>query len=111
MTDSDDDGPEETEGEERRHGQRGSALWEARIRTGADTYRCRVYDISLTGAKLWIDEVLEPGAVIKLDIDQIGVIKGKVAWADAARAGISFTSDTDEVRYLLGPRGKRLGLD
>ena len=108
MTDDENEG----EGsEERRHGQRGSALWEARLRTGADTYRCRVYDISLTGAKVWIDAALERGAAIKLDIDQIGVIRGKIAWAQAAQAGISFTSDVDEVRYLLGPRGKRLGLD
>lgn len=109
MTDDENQGEDEGS-EERRHGQRGSALWKASIRTGADTYRCRVYDISLAGAKVWIDEPLEPGEVIKLDIDQIGVIKGKIAWTEAARAGITFTSDVDEVRYLLGPRGKRLGL-
>lgn len=102
---------EEEDTEERRHGSRGSALWQARLRVGADSYSCRVYDISLTGANIWIEETLEPGTALKLDIDQVGVIRGKVAWANAARMGITFTSDEEEVRYLLGPRGRRLGLD
>jgi hypothetical protein len=106
MTDADDEGAQE-----RRQGPRGSALWQARVRTGADSYRCRVYDFSLTGAKIWIDESLEPGTAVKLDIDQIGVIRGRVAWTDAVRMGIEFTSDADEVRYLLGPRGRRMGIE
>lgn len=102
--------PENEDAEERRQGPRGSALWKGHVRDADDSYRCRVYDFSLTGAKVWIDDPLEPGTVIKLDIDQIGVIKGRVAWADHDRMGIEFTSDIDEVRYLLGPRGRRLGL-
>ncbi len=103
--------PESEDQEERRKGARGSALWEGRVRDGADNYRCRVYDFSLTGAKVWIDEVLEPGTVVKLDIDQIGVIRGRVAWAKQDQMGIEFTSDADEVRYLLGPRGRRFGIE
>ncbi len=106
MTDPEDEGMDE-----RRQGPRGSALWEARIRSGADIYRCRVYDFSLTGAKIWIDEALVPGTAVKLDIDQVGVIKGRIAWADEARMGIEFTTDADEVRYLLGPRGRRMGIE
>ncbi|MCH8863010.1 MAG: PilZ domain-containing protein [Proteobacteria bacterium] len=102
--------PESEGTEERRKGERASALWEARLRDGADNYRCRVYDFSLTGAKVWIDETLEPGTVVKLDIDQIGVIRGRVAWAKQGQMGIEFTSDADEVRYLLGPRGRRFAM-
>lgn len=106
MTDNEKD-----DTEDRRHGSRGSALWAARLREGADSHRCKVYDISLTGAKVQIDQALEPGMVIKLDIDQVGVIKGIIAWVNNDRMGITFTSDTEEVRYLLGPRGRRMGLD
>lgn len=102
--------PESEGTKERRKGARGSALWKAHVRDASHSYRCRVYDFSLTGANIWIDEPLEPGTVIKLDIDQIGVIKGRVAWVKHDRMGIEFTSDIEEVRYLLGPRGRRLGL-
>lgn len=110
MTDNEDQGADD-DAEERRREPRGSALWEARIRLGADTYRCRVYDFSLSGAKVYIDEPLEPGTELKLHIDQVGVLKGKVAWVEPLRMGIAFTSDAEEVRYLLGPRAKRMGLD
>ncbi len=102
--------PDSEDADERRKGARGSALWKAHVRDDSDSHRCRVYDFSLTGAKVWTDNPLEPGTVIKLDIDQIGVIKGRVAWAKQDQMGIEFTSDVEEVRYLLGPRGRRLGL-
>lgn len=96
---------------ERREFPRKPALWKAQIRAGLEHYPCRVFDMSLGGAGLRTDAHLLLGTKIKLVIDHIGVFRAKVAWVDNDKMGIEFTIDETEVRFLLGPRGRRLGLE
>lgn len=102
---------EQTDTTERRKLPRKPALWKAQIRVGLDHFPCRIFDMSLGGAGLRTDAHLLLGTKMKLVIDHIGVFRGKVVWVDDDRMGIEFTIDENEVRFLLGPRSKRLGLD
>lgn len=97
--------------DERRAHLRKPALWKAQLRVGLDHFPCRVFDLSLGGAGLRTDAHLLLGTKLKLVIDHIGVFKGKVAWVDDDQMGIMFTIDENEVRFLLGKRGERLGLE
>lgn len=87
------------------------ALWKADLRVDLDHFPCRVFDMSLGGAGVRTEAHLLLGTKLKLVIDHIGVIKGKVAWVDDDKMGIQFTVDESEVRFLLGVRGKRMGLE
>lgn len=95
---------------ERRVHVRKPALWKAQIRVGLEHFPCRVIDMSLGGAGLRTDAHLLLGTRLKLVVDHIGVFKAKVAWVDDDQMGIMFTIDENEVRFLLGSRGRRLGL-
>jgi hypothetical protein len=86
------------------------ALWKGELRVELDHFPCRVFDLSLGGAGVRTDVDLLLGTKLKLVIDHIGVIKGNVAWVDDDRMGIQFTVDESEVRFLLGVRGRRMGL-
>lgn len=102
---------EHTDFTERRKYPRKPALWKAQIRVGLDHFPCRIFDMSLGGVGVRTDAHLLLGTKIKLVIDHIGVFRGKVVWVDDDRMGIEFTIDENEVRFLLGPRGRRLGLE
>lgn len=96
---------------ERRTHVRKPALWKAQIKVGLESFPCRVIDLSLGGAGLRTDAHLLLGTKLKLEVDHIGVFRAKVAWVDDDQMGIMFTIDENEVRFLLGQRGKRLGLE
>lgn len=102
---------EQADIDERRLHVRKPALWKAEIRAGLEHFPCRVFDMSLGGAGLRTDAHLLLGTKIKLVIDHIGVIKAKVVWVAGDKMGIEFTVDESEVRFILGSRGKRLGLE
>lgn len=96
---------------ERRRHLRKPALWKAQLRVGLDHFPCRIFDMSLGGVGVRTDAHLLLGTKLKLVIDHIGVIKGEAVWVDDDKMGIKFTVDESEVRFLLGSRGRRLGLE
>ena len=102
---------ENTDFTERRKHPRKPTLWKAQIRVGLDHFPCRIFDMSLSGVGVRTDAHLLLRTKIKLVIDHIGVFRGKVAWVKDDRMGIEFTIDENEVRFLLGPRGRRIGLE
>ncbi|MCH8863011.1 MAG: PilZ domain-containing protein [Proteobacteria bacterium] len=102
---------ENTDFTERRKHPRKPTLWKAQIRVGLDHFPCRIFDMSLSGVGVRTDAHLLLRTKIKLVIDHIGVFRGKVAWVKDDRMGIEFTIDESEVRFLLGSRGRRIGLE
>lgn len=96
---------------DRRDVQRKSFLWGASLRAGTYEYNCKVFDFSLNGAGVRMEEKIAEGEEVKLVIPHVGAIKGKITWVKGERTGITFTDDADQIKFLLGSKIKLLGLE
>lgn len=101
---------EGTDFTERREHTRKPASWKAQISVGPDRFRCLIMDISLGGAGVQTHAELSEGTELELVVEDIGAVKGIVAWTADDQMGIKFSDDDNDVRFLLGARGRELGL-
>ena len=102
---------EGTDFTERRQHPRKPASWKAQIKVGADRFRCLILDVSLGGAGVQTHADLSVGTNLELVIEDIGAVKGIVAWTADDQIGIRFSDDDNDIRFLLGSHGSKLGLE
>lgn len=82
-----------------------SVLWSARLLSndGTDDFPCMVLNISTEGARLRlsIPAVKFDFVDVRLHIDRLGLLAGRVAWRDADEMAIKFDEDPDQIASML----------
>ena len=63
---------------------------------------CLVHDVSLGGAGLRVSQPIEDGAVVLLDIHEIGTLRAEVVWTDGCSVGVRFLENPAKVARLFG---------
>lgn len=98
--------PERNLLQEMREHKRVSVSWDARIRHGQTEEGGQILDVSLTGVGIQLENDLEPGIDLEIDIPGIGVLKGRVVWSMSGRSGVLFSSNPDKIRTTLFSRAR-----
>lgn len=86
-------------------------LWAASLHNDDKEYACAIVNLSLGGAKIELNTPLEPGTGIRLEIPDLCILEGRLAWNKHGYVGIQFTTKPNEVRLMLGAKAKALDLD
>jgi hypothetical protein len=86
---------------ERRHQERFPVDLLATCEFGSLRRRCRLRDLSLSGARVDIDESLPVSAGGTLSIPVIGELPAHVVWAASGSIGLSFDRLPADVRHRL----------
>lgn len=88
---------------ERRRTIRISVLWSGRLHLDDTDMPCMVLNISGEGARLRISTPLEDadGQPVRLQVDRLGVLDGRIAWGQDDEVAIAFTEDADRVVDML----------
>ena len=83
-----------------------SVLWSGRILAddGGDDLPCMVLNISAEGARmrLSIPAAGQDFDQVRLHVDRLGLLTGKVAWREADEMAIVFDEDPNEIAEMLG---------
>ncbi|MEZ5667030.1 MAG: PilZ domain-containing protein [Alphaproteobacteria bacterium] len=90
---------------DRRRTIRVSVLWSGRVLFDADhdDLACMVLNVSTEGARLRLTAPVESvdGASVRLQIDRLGILEGRVAWARDDEMAIIFDEDPDRIAERL----------
>lgn len=80
--------------------KRDSLLLSARVRVGDQTatYEARVRNLSEGGLMIELDQIVEPGTPVTLDMRGLGEITGTVAWCTRGRLGVALDHPIDPAR-------------
>lgn len=79
---------------DQRAGKRNRVLMGAslRIRGGRDVYPINVKDISSTGLRAAAAVPMFVGALVEVDLQNIGWVPGQVVWANRGQIGVNFAA-------------------
>lgn len=97
-------------GSERRILSRRRLLWLGRLKYGEFAFDCRVFDLSLGGAKVELDLPLKRGTLVTLQIPDVGIMVANVAWARDGKMALAFSEGTAAIRKKLAAKAAKLGL-
>lgn len=97
-------------GSERRILSRRRLLWLGRLKYGEYAFDCRVFDLSLGGAKVELDLPLKRGTMVTLQIPEVGIMVANVAWARDGKIALAFSEGTAAIRKKLAAKAAKLGL-
>lgn len=80
--------------------KRDSLLLSARVRVGDQkaTHEARVRNLSEGGLMIELDQMVEPGTPVTLDMRGLGEITGTAAWCTHGRLGIALDHPIDPAR-------------
>lgn len=95
---------------ERRILSRRRLLWLGRLKYGEFAFECRVFDLSLGGAKVELDLPLKRGTLVTLQIPEVGIMIANVAWARDGQMALAFSEGTAAIRKKLAAKASKLGL-
>ena len=95
---------------ERRILSRRRLLWVGRLKYGEFAFECRVFDLSLGGAKVELDLPLKRGTLVTLQIPEVGIMIANVAWARDGQIALAFSEGTAAIRKKLAAKATKLGL-
>lgn len=95
---------------ERRNLGRRRLLWPGRMKYGGYSFDCRIFDLSLGGAKVELDLPLKRGTLVTLQIPDVGLMVAKVAWSRDGKMALAFLEGTAAVRRKLAAKAAKLGL-
>lgn len=95
---------------ERRVLGRRRLLWPGRMKYGDFSFDCRIFDLSLGGAKVELDLPLKRGTLVTLQIPDVGILIAKVAWARDGQMALAFLEGTAAIRKKLAAKAAMLGL-
>lgn len=98
-----------TESERRILGRR-RLLWPGRLKYSGYSFDCRIFDLSLGGAKVELDLPLKRGTMVTLQIPDVGILVAKVAWARDGKMALAFLEGTAAIRKKLAAKAAKLGL-
>ena len=99
-----------TAASERRNLGRRRLLWLGRLKYGEHAFDCRVFDLSLGGAKVELDLPLKRGTLVTLQIPEVGMMIANVAWARDGQMALAFSEGTAAIRKKLAAKAAKLGL-
>lgn len=97
-------------GSERRTLSRRRLLWLGRLKYGDFSFDCRVFDLSLGGAKVELDLPLKRGTLVTLQIPDVGIMVANIAWARDGQMALAFSEGTAAIRKKLAAKAAKLGL-
>lgn len=97
-------------GSDRRILSRRRLLWVGRLKYGEFAFDCRVFDLSLGGAKVELDLPLKRGTLVTLQIPEVGIMIANVAWARDGKMALAFSEGTAAIRKKLAAKAAKLGL-
>lgn len=85
--------------QDRRRTIRVSVLWSGRLISGEDEHRCMVLNISAEGARLRhsVPDDVSGLDRVRLHVDRLGTLTGRVAWRDGDEMAITFDEDPDRI--------------
>ncbi len=89
--------------DERRIFPRAEVVLTGRTDGTFDKRDCAVMDISLTGAKLELDEALADRTIKTIRFSQTSALNVSVAWQHDTSVGINFTDDPYHIANILEP--------
>ncbi|MGF1625438.1 MAG: PilZ domain-containing protein [Alphaproteobacteria bacterium] len=91
--------------QDRRRTIRVSVLWSARLMSpdGEAEFPCMVLNISTEGARLRLSSPAKgfDYELIRLHVERLGTLTGKVAWREADEMAIIFDEDPDRIAEML----------
>ena len=87
---------------ERRRFRRQSVILASTLVTPHGTVQCVTVDLSLGGARIRIDDKLEPLDQVTLVLAKFGRFPGHVVWRNPAEAGLQFSDPPEEVALRFG---------
>lgn len=99
-----------SKGGERRILNRRRLLWLGRMKYGEFAFKCRIFDLSLGGAKVELDLPLKRGTLVTLQIPEVGILVATVAWSRDGQMALAFSEGTAAIRKKLSTKAAKLGL-
>ncbi len=88
-------------GDERRIFPRAEVILIGSMDGDSDKKDCAVMDISLTGAKLVLDEALGDRTIETIRFSQTSALNVSIAWKKDNSVGINFTDDPHDIANVL----------
>lgn len=95
----------------RRAYPRRSVLWPAQITVGKHVFTCRIWNVSLGGARIKVDIPLRIGAKVLLSVMSRPVVPAVIAWTEDEALGLEFDADIKEIRAIFRDKLDTLGLE
>jgi hypothetical protein len=86
---------------ERRKHSRKWTRWPAQLRTSADSFECRVLNLSYRGAKVQLTQTVREREAVTLIMEPLGEFSGVVSWRAKGCIGLRFAQ-----HYTPGIRGR-----
>ena len=83
-------------------------LAEVRVDGGAASYRVKVRNLSAGGMMAVGDAQVARGALVTVELRNVGEVKGSVAWVQDDRFGIAFAEEVDP-KLVRAPVGSQAG--
>lgn len=97
-------------GADRRRHKRIALLHSALLREGERVIDCVIRDISMSGARLLIEQRIAEQQDLVLDIAGVGRLTGQVVWQRADEAGLRFLDEPGMVKsHVTAAWGADLG--
>lgn len=93
---------DDTEYSDQRKYKRKPVLYGARLETPHGAYDCITLDLSLGGAKLRLNNVVQLKQPVALVLDRFGVLQAEIVWQRPGLVGLRFTDDPDYIGGILG---------
>ena len=87
---------------ERRRFRRQSVILPSTLETPRGIMQCVTVDLSLGGARIRVDEKLEPLEQVTLVLAKFGRFPGHVVWRHPAEAGLQFNDTPEDVALRFG---------
>ncbi len=85
----------------RRRYSRKSVLLRGKFHRGKQSFDCLITNLSASGARVRVDQVLDTGVAGTLENDRFGMIPGEVVWQSDDHAGLRFLERPQWIARLL----------
>jgi len=82
--------------------RRKSVILASTLETPRGTVQCVALDLSLGGARIRVQERLDPQELVTLVLAKFGSFPGQVVWRNPAEAGVQFSEPPEEVARRFG---------
>jgi hypothetical protein len=87
--------------DQRRANERTSSLVDGRIASKGEWHNCRIVDVSVGGARLWLEYVLPETNEALLEIGHFGQFRTHLAWQQGKNVGVRFAHEPAEMAELV----------
>ena len=88
----------------RRETVRKRVLWAAALCVGGRWFDCVVVDLSLGGARLYLDQPIDIGENVTLRLDGMGFLHAEIVWQEGHSTGLRFVDEIDKIAATIGVR-------